>query len=92
VHRKVPAWFGGGLRGKGPALAGGHLAAQPIQWKAAWCLHAAGDPAAEDWVAVKTLAVLAGDSSRATAEITAEADAAGLAGTARPGQPPGRRW
>src|SRR5262249_42673615 len=24
-------------------------------WKAAWCLHAAGDPAAEDWVAVKAL-------------------------------------
>ena len=33
-------------------------------WKAAWCLHAAGDPAAEDWVAVKALAVLAGDSAR----------------------------
>ena len=29
-------------------------------WKAAWSLHAAGDPAAEDWVAVKALAVLAG--------------------------------
>jgi hypothetical protein len=54
-------------------------------WKAAWCLHATGDPAAEDWVAVKALAVLAGDSERATAEITAEADAAGLAGTARAG-------
>ena len=42
-------------------------------WKAAWCLHPAGDPAAEDWVAVKALAVLAGDSARAAAEITAEA-------------------
>ena len=43
-------------------------------WKAAWSLHDAGDPAAEDWVAVKALAVLAGDSARAAEEITAEAD------------------
>jgi hypothetical protein len=54
-------------------------------WKAAWCLHADGDPAAEDWVAAKALAVLAGDSERAVAEITAQAGAAGLAGTARTG-------
>ncbi|MGH3225737.1 MAG: ISKra4 family transposase [Streptosporangiaceae bacterium] len=54
-------------------------------WKAAWCLHPAGDPAAEDWVAVKALAVLAGDSGRAAAEITAEADAAGLAAAQRTG-------
>ena len=54
-------------------------------WKAAWCLHPAGDPAAEDWVAVKALAVLAGNSARAAAEITAEADAASLAATQRTG-------
>ncbi len=54
-------------------------------WKAAWCLHPAGDPAAEDWVAVKALAVLAGDSARAAAEITAEADAAGLTAAQRTG-------
>ena len=54
-------------------------------WGAAWSLHAAGDPAAEDWVAVKALAVLAGDSERAAAEITAEADAAGLEGSRRSG-------
>jgi hypothetical protein len=54
-------------------------------WGAAWSLHAAGDPAAEDWVAVKALAVLAGDSERAAAEITAEADAAGLKGSQRSG-------
>ncbi|MDQ2810478.1 MAG: ISKra4 family transposase [Actinomycetota bacterium] len=47
-------------------------------WKAAWSLHPPGDPEAEDWVAVKALAVLAGDSARAAAEITAEARAAGL--------------
>jgi hypothetical protein len=29
-------------------------------WKAAWSLHPAADPAAEDWVAVQALAVLAG--------------------------------
>ena len=54
-------------------------------WKAAWCLHPAGDPAAEDWVAVKALAVLAGDSARAAAEITAEAGAAGLSDAQRTG-------
>jgi hypothetical protein len=54
-------------------------------WGAAWALHAAGDPAAEDWVAARALAVLAGDSDRAAAEITADADAAGLAGSQRSG-------
>ena len=54
-------------------------------WKAAWCLHPAGDPAAEDWVAVKALAVLAGDSARVAAEITAEANAAGLTAGQRNG-------
>jgi hypothetical protein len=54
-------------------------------WKAAWSLHEAGDPAAEDWVAAKALAVLAGESGRAVAEITAEADAAGLSGSRRNG-------
>ena len=47
-------------------------------WKAAWSLHTAADPAAEDWVAVKALAVLAGDSARVAADITAEADTAAL--------------
>jgi hypothetical protein len=54
-------------------------------WKAAWSLHPAADPAAEDWVAVKALAVLAGGSARAAAEISAEADAAGLAAAQRAG-------
>jgi hypothetical protein len=54
-------------------------------WKAAWSLHPAGDPAAEDWVAVKALAVLAGDSARVAAEITAEADAASLTSAQRTG-------
>jgi hypothetical protein len=54
-------------------------------WGAAWSLHPAGDHAAEDWVAVKALAVLAGDSDRAAAEITAEVNAAGLEGSRRSG-------
>jgi hypothetical protein len=54
-------------------------------WGATWSLHEAGDPAAEDWVAVKALAVLAGGSERAAAGITAEADAAGLEGSKRSG-------
>jgi hypothetical protein len=54
-------------------------------WKAAWSLHPAADPAAEDWVAVKALAVLAGDSARVAAGITAEAEAAGLTAGQRRG-------
>jgi hypothetical protein len=54
-------------------------------WKAAWSLHETGDPAAEAWVAVKALAVLAGDSGRVSKEITAEAGAAGLSGSQRNG-------
>ena len=54
-------------------------------WKAAWSLHPAADPAAEDWVAVKALAVLAGDSAPVAADITSEADAAGLTAEQRRG-------
>jgi hypothetical protein len=54
-------------------------------WKAAWSLHDAGDPAAEDWVAARALAVLAGDSARAAEEITAQAGSAGLKGSRRTG-------
>jgi len=54
-------------------------------WKAAWSLHDAGDPAAEDWVAVKALAVLTGNSAQVAAGITAEAEAAGLTASQRHG-------
>jgi hypothetical protein len=54
-------------------------------WGAAWSLHAPGDPAAEDWVAVKSLAVLSGGSDRAAAEVIAEADAASPTGSQRNG-------
>jgi hypothetical protein len=53
--------------------------------KAAWSLHPAADPAAEDWVAVKALAILAGDSARVAAEITAETETAGLTPAQRTG-------
>jgi hypothetical protein len=54
-------------------------------WKAAWCLHAAGDPAAEDWVATHALTVLAGHVEDATAVIDAQATAVGLARDRRGG-------
>jgi hypothetical protein len=54
-------------------------------WKAAWTRHPAGDPAAGDWVSARSVAVLAGDSARAAAEIAAEADAAGVAAAQRAG-------
>jgi hypothetical protein len=54
-------------------------------WGATWSFHKAGDPAAEDWVAGKVLAVLAGDSDRAAAAITAEAGAARLEDSKRSG-------
>ena len=68
MHRKVPAWFGGGLRGKGPAH-GWHLAAQPIPWKAAWCFHAPRDPAMEDWVTAQALDILHGRTADVIARI-----------------------
>jgi hypothetical protein len=54
-------------------------------WKAAWCLHRPGDPAAEDWVAARALTILAGDSERAAASITAQAAGAGLGHDQRAG-------
>ena len=57
-------------------------------WKATWSLHDAGDPAAEDWVAARALAVLAGDSARAAEEITDKAGFAGLPASRRTGPAP----
>jgi hypothetical protein len=42
-------------------------------WAAAWCFHARDDPAAEDWVAVHALAVLAGQARQVTESLTAQA-------------------
>jgi hypothetical protein len=54
-------------------------------WKAAFSLHAADDPAAEDWVAAHALALLAGHAARAAKRIEEQADAAGLRGERRHG-------
>lgn len=54
-------------------------------WKAAWCLHAADDPAAQDWVATCALALLAGDTGHVAATIDAQATAAGLSRQQRGG-------
>jgi hypothetical protein len=54
-------------------------------WKAAWCLHTADDPAAEDWVATHALAILAGHARHAAATIDAQAATAGLSGDRRAG-------
>jgi hypothetical protein len=47
-------------------------------WGSAWCLHRKDDPAAEDWVAVHALALLAGDTRRTIDAINAQATTAGL--------------
>jgi hypothetical protein len=54
-------------------------------WAAAWSFHAKDDPAAEDWVAGKALAVLAGRARHAAESIAAQADACGLADDRRTG-------
>jgi hypothetical protein len=52
-------------------------------WAAAWCFHARDDPAAEDWVAVQALAVLAGRARQVTSSLTAQAAQRGLAESQR---------
>jgi hypothetical protein len=54
-------------------------------WAAAWSFHAKDDPAAEDWVAVQALAVLAGQTRQVAESIAAQADACGLTDDRRTG-------
>jgi hypothetical protein len=54
-------------------------------WTAAWCFHARDDPAAEDWVAVQALAVLAGRARQVTGSLTAQAARHGLTESQRAG-------
>lgn len=54
-------------------------------WTAAWCFHARDDPAAEDWVAVQALAVLAGRTQQVTEYLTAQAGQHGLTESQRTG-------
>jgi hypothetical protein len=51
-------------------------------WKAAWCFHQEGDPAAEDWVRRHALAVLRGRATTVAGNIRRAATKAGL----HPGQ------
>jgi hypothetical protein len=54
-------------------------------WAAAWSFHAKDDPAAEDWVAGKALAVLRGRAGQAAEALAAQADARGLTDDRRAG-------
>nr|WP_156164340.1 ISKra4 family transposase [Streptacidiphilus albus] len=47
-------------------------------WKAAWCFHTAGDPAAEGWVAEQARTILAGNSGLTVTEIRTAAKTAAL--------------
>ena len=61
-------------------------------WAAAWCFHTRDDPAAEDWVAVQALAVLAGRTQQVTESLTAQAGQHGLAENQRTGVEACRRY
>ncbi len=52
-------------------------------WKAAWAFHSQGDPAAEQWVGRKLLAVLEGDAGLVAAAIRRTATRRGVTGSAR---------
>ncbi|HYN74199.1 MAG TPA: ISKra4 family transposase [Nakamurella sp.] len=54
-------------------------------WKAAWCFHDEGDPAAEAWVHDKARAILAGKARTVAASIRRTATTRRLAGPARKG-------
>ncbi|GGM06957.1 hypothetical protein GCM10010129_58570 [Streptomyces fumigatiscleroticus] len=47
-------------------------------WQAAWSLHAPGDPAAEDWVAVHALTVLSGNARQTARTIARQIEKARL--------------
>lgn len=54
-------------------------------WKAAWCLHTEGDPAAETWVHHHLAAILGGKAARVAASIRGAATRARLDPTKRAG-------
>ena len=47
-------------------------------WKATWCLHKEGDPAAEAWVRLQASAILAGEATKVASAIRRAATKAGL--------------
>jgi hypothetical protein len=54
-------------------------------WKAAWCLHADGDPHTEAWVATHAISILSGHLAQAITTIDGQAIQAGLSGDQRRG-------
>jgi hypothetical protein len=54
-------------------------------WAAAWSFHAKDDPAAEDWVAEKALAVLRGRAGQVASSLAAQAGEHMLTGSQRTG-------
>ncbi|MGE5695804.1 MAG: ISKra4 family transposase [Candidatus Sericytochromatia bacterium] len=61
-------------------------------WKATWCFHDEGNPAAESWVHAKARAVLAGNARSVAAGIRRTATARKLTGTARKGADDAARY
>ncbi|MET7458369.1 ISKra4 family transposase [Streptomyces sp. NPDC005574] len=54
-------------------------------WKAAWCFHTNGDPAAERWVATHAVKILAGYSQDVATTLGRQATEAGLSADQRKG-------
>ena len=52
-------------------------------WKAAWCFHTEGDPAAQDWVHAKARDILAGKARTVAATLRRTASTRKLSATAR---------
>jgi hypothetical protein len=61
-------------------------------WKATWCFHTEGDPAAEAWVHAKARDVLAGKARSVAATIRRTATTRRLTGTARKGADDAARY
>lgn len=61
-------------------------------WKAAWCFHAEGDPAAELWVREKALAVLGGRAGKVAGAIRRTATTRGLRADKRKGADDAARY
>jgi hypothetical protein len=54
-------------------------------WKAAWCLHTEGDPAAEAWVAAHASTILSGRATRVAGALQRQATQAALSSQQRQG-------
>lgn len=61
-------------------------------WKAAWCFHTEGDPAAQTWVHAKARDILTGKARTVAATIRRTASTRGLSTTARRGADDAARY